>query len=57
VWLIVGIWPGGPVVVPNVIVFHDDIGAVVSYFSRFLAMNRPISLLLFNENGKSFALF
>jgi hypothetical protein len=30
-------WPGRPVVVPNVIVFYDDIGAFISVFGRFPA--------------------
>jgi hypothetical protein len=46
VWLIVGMWPGRPVVVPNMAVFHDDIGAFVSVFGRFPLMNRSNSLLL-----------
>jgi hypothetical protein len=29
VWMTVGMWPGRPVVVLNVVVFHDDIGAFV----------------------------
>jgi hypothetical protein len=32
VWPIVGMWPGQPMVVPNVVVLHDDIGAFVSVF-------------------------
>jgi hypothetical protein len=46
VWPIVGVWPGQPVGVPNVVVLHDDIGAFVSVFGRFPAMNRLNSLLL-----------
>jgi hypothetical protein len=30
-------WPCQPVVVPNMFVFHDDIGAFVSVFDRFPA--------------------
>jgi hypothetical protein len=36
VWPTVGMWPARRVVVPNVVVFQDDIGAFVS-FSRFPA--------------------
>jgi hypothetical protein len=32
VWPIVGMWPGRPVVVPNVIVFHDDISAFYGFW-------------------------
>jgi hypothetical protein len=46
VWPIVAMWPGRPVVVPNVVVLYDDISAFVSVFGRFPAMNRSISLLL-----------
>jgi hypothetical protein len=41
VWSIVGMWPGRPVVVPNMVVFHDDIGAFGSVFGRFPA-NEPV---------------
>jgi hypothetical protein len=41
VWSIVGMWPGRPVVVPNMVVFHDDIGAFVSVFGRF-PVNEPV---------------
>jgi hypothetical protein len=37
VLLTVGMWPGRPVVVSNVIVFYDDIGAFISVFGRFPA--------------------
>jgi hypothetical protein len=50
-------WPGRLVVVPNVIVLHDDIGAFVSIFGQFPAMNRSNLFFLINENSKSFALF
>jgi hypothetical protein len=40
------IWPGRSLVVPNMVVFHDDIGAFVSVFGQFSAMNWPNSLLL-----------
>jgi hypothetical protein len=30
-------WPGRPVVVPNMVVLHDDIDAFVSVFGRFPA--------------------
>jgi hypothetical protein len=30
-------WPGRPVVVPNMVVFHDDIGAYVTVSGRFPA--------------------
>jgi hypothetical protein len=46
VWLIVGMWSGQLVVVPNVIMLHDDIDAFVSVFGWFHAMNRSNSLLL-----------
>jgi hypothetical protein len=35
VWPTVGMWPGRPKVVPNMVMFHDDIGALVSVFSKF----------------------
>jgi hypothetical protein len=50
-------WLGRPVVVPNVVVFHDDIGAFVSVFDEFPAMNRSIFFFLINKNDKSFVLF
>jgi hypothetical protein len=42
----VGMWPGRPMDVPNVVMFHDDIGAFISVFGRFPIMNRSNSLLL-----------
>jgi hypothetical protein len=47
VWPIVGMWPGRPVVVPNMVVFHDYIGAFVSVFGQFPANESINSLLLF----------
>jgi hypothetical protein len=35
VWLTIGMWPGWPEVVPNMVVFHDDVGAFVSVFGQF----------------------
>jgi hypothetical protein len=46
VWPTVGMWLGRLVVVPNMVVFHDDIGVFVSVFGRFPVMNRLNSLLL-----------
>jgi hypothetical protein len=46
VWSIVGMWPDRSAVVPSVVVLYDEIGALVSVFGRFPAMNRSNSLLL-----------
>jgi hypothetical protein len=35
VWPTVGMWPGRPVILSDVVVFQDDIGALESEFSRF----------------------
>jgi hypothetical protein len=34
VWSTAGMWPGRPVVMPNMVVFHDDIGVFISVFDR-----------------------
>jgi hypothetical protein len=35
VWLTVDMWPGRPEVVPNMVVFHDDVDAFVLVFGQF----------------------
>jgi hypothetical protein len=40
-------WSGLPMVVLNMIVFHDDIGALALVFDRFPTSERVNSLLLF----------
>jgi hypothetical protein len=37
VWSIVGMWPGRPVVVSNMVMFLGDMGVFVSVFDRFPA--------------------
>jgi hypothetical protein len=50
VWPTVGMWPGRPVVVPNVVMFHDDIGAFVSVFGWF-PTNEPVKFSFFLFQG------
>jgi hypothetical protein len=40
-WLTVDMWPGCLVVVPNMVVFQDDIGALISIFASFPLINYP----------------
>jgi hypothetical protein len=46
VWPTVGMWPGRPEVVPNMVMFHDDVGALVSVFGQFPSNKLSNSLLL-----------
>jgi hypothetical protein len=43
VWTIVGMWPHRPMVVPKMVVLHDDIIAFVSVFGQFF-INKPVKL-------------
>jgi hypothetical protein len=42
--------PGRPVEVPNVVVFHDDIGAFLYDFRPIFLINYPTLFDLINEN-------
>jgi hypothetical protein len=44
-------WPGRPMVVPNVVVFHDDIGALLYGFRPVFLINCPTLFDLINENA------
>jgi hypothetical protein len=51
VWPTIGLRPGRPVVVPNVIVFHDNIGAFLYGFQPVFHINCATLFDLINENA------
>jgi hypothetical protein len=51
VWLTVGLRPGRAVVVPNVVVFNNNIGAFLYGFWPVFLINCPTLFDLINENA------